>query len=96
AVLRLKRCVTTSPPKTRYPVDGLPSGTGFSPARLHDLARPHNWPVPGFGCFHVIHGRLTMKHQIHYSFTQLFKLVPAKAGKLAAGGYFLRTLRVLQ
>ncbi|MBU1169226.1 MAG: hypothetical protein KKD44_06650, partial [Proteobacteria bacterium] len=38
---RLKRCVTTSPPKTRYPVDGLPSGTGFSPARLHDLARPH-------------------------------------------------------
>ena len=42
AVLRLKRCVTTAPPRTRYPVDGLPSGAGFSPARLHDLARPHS------------------------------------------------------
>ncbi len=32
AVLRLKKNVTTLPPKTRYPVAGLPSGTGFPPA----------------------------------------------------------------
>jgi len=32
AILRLKKDVTTLPPKTRYPVAGLPSGAGFSPA----------------------------------------------------------------
>ena len=26
---------------------GLPSGAGFPPAELHDLARPHEYPVPG-------------------------------------------------
>ena len=41
AVLRLKLTVTSQPPRTRYPVAGQPSGTGFSPAGLHDLARPH-------------------------------------------------------
>ena len=35
-------------PKTRYPVVGLPSGTGFTPAEIHDLARPHNKSVPFF------------------------------------------------
>jgi len=47
AVLRLKTDVTTSPPRTRYPVAGRPSGAGFTPAELHDLARPHKYPVPG-------------------------------------------------
>lgn len=42
AVLRLKHDVTTMPPRTCYPVVGQPSGTGFSPARLRDLARPHS------------------------------------------------------
>src|SRR3990172_7072346 len=46
AVLRLKSDVTTRPPRTRYPVDGLPSGAGFSPAGLRDLARPHIRTVP--------------------------------------------------
>jgi len=32
AVLRLKLYVTTQPPRTCYPVAGLPSGTGFAPA----------------------------------------------------------------
>jgi hypothetical protein len=41
AVLRLKLIVTNQPPKTCYPVAGLPSGVGFSPTRLHDLAWPH-------------------------------------------------------
>ena len=41
AILRLKLFVITKPPKTRYPVAGLPSGAGFTPAGLHDLARPH-------------------------------------------------------
>jgi len=45
AVLRLKLYVTIQPPRTRYPVAGLPSGTGFTPAGLHDLARPHNSSV---------------------------------------------------
>jgi len=31
AVLRLKLTVTSQPPRTRYPVDGLPSGAGLSP-----------------------------------------------------------------
>ena len=47
AVLRLKLPVTRKPPKTRYPVAGLPSGAGFPPAELHDLARPHKYGVPG-------------------------------------------------
>ena len=34
AVLRLKRYVTTEPPRTRYPVANLPSGAGVSPAGL--------------------------------------------------------------
>ena len=42
AVLRLKLYVTIQPPRTRYPVAGQPSGAGFSPARLHDLARPQS------------------------------------------------------
>ena len=41
AVLRLKLNVATQPPRTCYPVAGLPSGTGFAPARLRDLARTH-------------------------------------------------------
>jgi hypothetical protein len=41
AVLRLKPYVTIEPPKTRCPVVDHPSGAGFPPARLHDLARPH-------------------------------------------------------
>ena len=41
AVLSLKLYVTTQPPRTRYPVAGLPSGAGFAPAGLRDLARPH-------------------------------------------------------
>src|SRR3990170_7404742 len=48
AVLRLKHVVANMPPKTRYPVAGQPSGTGFAPAGLHDLARPHNKSVPFF------------------------------------------------
>jgi hypothetical protein len=43
AVLRLKQCVATLPPRTRYPVAGQPSGAGFPPAGLRDLARPHAW-----------------------------------------------------
>ena len=46
AVLRLKLNVTTQPPRTCYPVAGLPSGAGFSPARLHDLARSHRRSDP--------------------------------------------------
>jgi hypothetical protein len=42
AILRLKLYVTIKPPRTRYPVVGRPSGTGFTPARIHDLARPHS------------------------------------------------------
>ena|GEM_PF-3772622 len=41
AVLRLKRYVAIQPPRTRCPVVGQPSGAGFTPAGLHDLARPH-------------------------------------------------------
>ena len=41
AFLSLKLGVTTQPPRPRYPVTGLPSGAGFTPAGLHDLARPH-------------------------------------------------------
>jgi len=41
AVLRLKKVVTHFPPKTRYPMDGHPFGTGFTPVRIHDLAWPH-------------------------------------------------------
>jgi hypothetical protein len=48
AILRLKLDVTTQPPRTRYPVVGLPSGAGFTPAGLHDLARPHIKSVPFF------------------------------------------------
>jgi len=48
AVLRLKPDVTTRPPRTRYPVDGLPSGAGFPPAGLRDLARPHIGRCPPF------------------------------------------------
>lgn len=47
AVLRLKHDVTLMPPRTRYPVAGLPSGAGFPPAELHDLARPHKHGAPG-------------------------------------------------
>ena len=43
AILRLKLTVTSQPPRTRYPVVDLPSGTGFPPAGLHDLARPHKY-----------------------------------------------------
>jgi hypothetical protein len=32
-------------------VAGLPSGAGFAPAGLHDLARPHNSSVPIFPFF---------------------------------------------
>jgi hypothetical protein len=32
AVLRLKLCVATQPPRTCYPMAGLPFGTGFTPA----------------------------------------------------------------
>ncbi len=46
AVLRLKLYVTIEPPKTCYPVVGLPSEAGFTPAEIHDLARPHNKSVP--------------------------------------------------
>ena len=49
AVLRLKPDVTIRPPMTRYPVAGLPSGAGFPPAELCDLARPHGkWRVDPF------------------------------------------------
>jgi hypothetical protein len=44
AVLRLKLYVAIQPPRTRYPVAGQPSGTGFPPARLRDLAQPHCRP----------------------------------------------------
>ena len=47
AVLRLRPDVTTRHPRTRYPVDGHPSGAGFTPAGLLDLARPHKYTVPG-------------------------------------------------
>jgi hypothetical protein len=46
AILRLKLPVTSQSPRTRYPVAGLPSGAGFTPAELHDLARPHATSVP--------------------------------------------------
>jgi len=46
AVLRLKRYVAISPPRTCYPAAGLPSGAGFPPAGLRDLARPHVKDVP--------------------------------------------------
>jgi len=46
AVLRLKSDVAISPPRTRYPVAGQPSGAGYPPAGSHDLARPHNRTVP--------------------------------------------------
>jgi len=46
AVLRLKTNCAINPPRTRYPVAGLPSGTGYPPAGLHDLARPHKCYVP--------------------------------------------------
>jgi hypothetical protein len=35
AVLRLKLCVATQPPRTHSPVAGLPSGTGFPPAGFY-------------------------------------------------------------
>jgi len=57
AVLRLKLYVTAKPPKTRYPVDGLPSGAGFAPAGLHDLARPH-WML------NVEHPTLNIQHRM--------------------------------
>ncbi|MFH0782314.1 MAG: hypothetical protein V2B20_10250, partial [Pseudomonadota bacterium] len=41
AVLRLISEITLFDPRTRYPVAGQPSGTGFSPARMYNLARPH-------------------------------------------------------
>jgi len=41
AVLRLISGVTPVDPRTRYPVAGQPSGTGFSPAKICNLARPH-------------------------------------------------------
>ena len=41
AVLRLISGITPFDPRTCYPVVGQPSGTGFSPARMYDLARPH-------------------------------------------------------
>ena len=41
AVLRLKLYVAIQPPRTCCPVVGQPSGAGFTPAGLHDLARPH-------------------------------------------------------
>ncbi|MFH2122301.1 MAG: hypothetical protein ABIJ50_02275, partial [Pseudomonadota bacterium] len=47
-ILRLKLYVTIQPPRTCYPVAGLPSGAGITPAGLHDLARPHNKSVPFF------------------------------------------------
>ncbi len=40
AVLRMKNAVTSRPPRTCYPVAGLPSGTGVTPARLRNLAWP--------------------------------------------------------
>jgi len=41
AVLRLISGITPSDPRTRYPVAGQPSGAGFTPAKICDLARPH-------------------------------------------------------
>jgi|GEM_PF-7114129 len=35
AVLRLKLDVATLPPRTRFPVAGLPSGAGFPPAGFY-------------------------------------------------------------
>ncbi len=41
ASLRLISGVTPVDPRTRYPVAGQPSGTGFAPVKICDLARPH-------------------------------------------------------
>ena len=46
AILRLRRYVAIQPPRTRYPVAGQPSGAGFAPAKLCDLARPHSYVRP--------------------------------------------------
>ena len=42
AVLRLISGIAPVDPRTRYPVAGQPSGAGFAPAKICDLARPHN------------------------------------------------------
>ena len=45
AVLRLISGVTPVDPRTSYPVPGQPSGAGFPPAKICDLARPHNYLI---------------------------------------------------
>ena len=42
AVLRLISGIAPVNPRTHYPVAGLPSGAGIPPAKICDLARPHN------------------------------------------------------
>ena len=42
AVLRLISGIAPVDPRIRYPVAGQPSGAGFTPAKICDLARPHN------------------------------------------------------
>ena len=37
AILRLVARITSFDPRTRYPVAGQPSGTGFTPARIYGL-----------------------------------------------------------
>ena len=66
--LRLKKAVTRFPPKTCYPVNGHPSGTGLAPVRIYDLARPHllfrgvspyqfkyYYKQSGFNCYKMIY-----------------------------------------
>ena len=43
AVLRLISGIAPVDPRTRYPVAGQPSGAGFTPAKICDLARPHDY-----------------------------------------------------
>jgi len=48
AVLRIESGITPLPSRTRYPAAANLTGTGYTPARKHDLARPHQppaWPA---------------------------------------------------
>ena len=83
AVLRLKSDVTTRPPRTRYPVAGQPSGAGFTPAGVHDLARPHNKSVPFISLYFALFRfcAVPLERRVRYVLQQTHCMSVAEAQK---------------
>jgi hypothetical protein len=91
AVLRLKLTVVSQPPRTRYPVDGLPSGAGGGfhpldyatlPGRTVNCSRNYPYPTvspaPAFRCKTAAKYFLTSQNSPHI-------LHPPKSNVLSIG-----------